>query len=187
LIVYGKVEVAVAELAELLADPDGKVRGFSVVALNNAGTPAVPFLLRALVDDDAIVRAAAAQACGLPDPRTPRRFSSADDEILMSHLTQKFSDPDARVREAAAEASSFVCPGANEEAQCIGALCACLSDRDERVRGAAAMALSRIAKYARDPRLFYTATFILTDKVRNDSEYVRKRAEWALSQISAVK
>lgn len=123
---------AVAPLAESLEDPDARVRAAAARALEDLGTaaaPAVPALLGRLGDPSAEVRHQVLRAL-----RWTRRVPG-------ERIAECLSDPDARVRLAAAEGLRDEDLGSGTV---VTKLLAALGDTSAEVRAAAAHRLARI-------------------------------------------
>jgi HEAT repeat protein len=161
----------------------------------------VPFLVKALKNNDGDTRANAAQLLGqigldaasaIPDladrlddavTNVKEKASEALSKLgpgvvqVLPDLIYSLRDDDAFIRTNVAMALGHIGPGA---VPAVPALAKALKDRDFRVRANAAYALAKIGPAANDalPAL---------EAVSNDSDpQVKKNAAWAIKQINAI-
>ena len=129
----------VARLMKELKSKDAKTRISAADDLGHIGQvkksytePAVPALIEALHDPDALVRKAAANALGKVDP---------DVKLAVPALTDVLKDKVPAVRQAAAGALGLIGPDAKDA---IPTLRETQKDSDKAVSRAAGMAIQRI-------------------------------------------
>jgi HEAT repeat protein len=133
---------AAPQLIDLLqSDGDGEIRWNAARTLGKIGPAArgaVPILVEALDDRDALVREHAAEALGEIGP---------DAKSAIPALVKVLKDPDARVRRDGVRSLGQIGPAAKSAAEDIRPL---LKDREEKVRKAARTSLQQIDPPAAD-------------------------------------
>ena len=123
---------AVAELIGKLGDKEPFVRDSVVTTLAETGPPAVPLLIRAMEDEDWVIRQGASQALGrIGDPQA------------VGSLIIALADKNQWIRQYAAEALGLI-----GDTQAVEPLVEALEDDNPNVREAAAKALVSIRGFA---------------------------------------
>ena len=158
-----------AELLRMWKGGYAKQREEALRVLSGWSDPEVRnFFLRALKDEDPLVRGSAAAALGL--------LGATDPQTLQA-LREALKDEDPRVRSMAAEALGLL--GATDP-QTLQALREALKDEDPRVRSRAAVALGLLG--APDPQTLQA----LREALKDEDPLVRSRAAVALGQLGAT-
>jgi HEAT repeat protein len=144
---------------------DSRVRALAIKVLGSLDPTAFPILIKALKDEDAQIRLAAAQGIGA---RT--RFESSALPVLRDAL----KDSDSQVRLAVVEAFRCIHPGSESQ---ILALASALIDSKLMIRKRAATELKWLASTAKP------AVPALTLALRDKDQTVRRIAAEALGEI----
>lgn len=164
---FGRWSIPLARWA-IHHDPDGMVQFAGSQTLQTLGKDALPTLLNCLKDDDAQVRAEAAQDIGL--------LSAADAADSVAPLTELLSDSDARVR---TEVVATLGKVAGDSEAAIDGIIQATTDSDATVRWKAVEGIGRTRLKAS------LAVPLLTKLLHDENESVRSSAVEALSAYGA--
>ena len=157
----------VAPLIEKLTDNDFRIRHDAADAIAKIGSPAVPFLIEALKNENRQVRWRAASALG---------EIGAEAASAVPALIVRLEDEDEYIRRIAAHALGKIGP---EASAAVPTLIKALQDEDRHQRMVAAYALGKIGTEA------VSAVPALINTLQDSNAEIRLNAAMALGRISA--